>query len=135
MATRNESRATGAIAKLEAEGVLKERNGSVVWLKLDLLDPASVKASAEELMRRETRLDILGESNQKTHSPTQRELNATRFSEQRRSVSNASQAVLVFMKEGPYKLPTISHRGTSPDVFGSVAVGDGTQISKLMGTK
>jgi len=57
MGARNESKATGAIAKLKAEGVLDK--GQVIWLKLDLSTPASAKAAAEEFMKRESRLDVL----------------------------------------------------------------------------
>lgn len=58
MGARNESRATGAIAKLESEGLLQK--GQVVWLKLDLTTPASTRAAAEDFLKRESRLDILG---------------------------------------------------------------------------
>lgn len=60
MGSRNESRATGAIAQLKAEGVL-EGKGQVVYLPLDLSTPAQARAGAEEFMRRENRLDVLGE--------------------------------------------------------------------------
>ncbi|KIM36678.1 hypothetical protein M413DRAFT_449022 [Hebeloma cylindrosporum] len=58
LAARNESRATGALAQLEFEG-LGPGNGEVLWLKLDLSDPRDAKKAAEEFMARETRLDIL----------------------------------------------------------------------------
>lgn len=62
MGARNESRATGAIARLEAEGALSGGNaGKVIWLPLDLATPESAKRGAEEFLRRETRLDILSE--------------------------------------------------------------------------
>jgi len=54
LAARNESRATGALAQLETEGLT-----NVHWFKLDLDDPKEVKKSAEEFMRRENRLDVL----------------------------------------------------------------------------
>lgn len=57
MAARNESKATGALASLENEGV---GPGSVVWLRLDLKDLKGVKRAAEEFLSKETRLDILG---------------------------------------------------------------------------
>jgi NAD(P)-dependent dehydrogenase (short-subunit alcohol dehydrogenase family) len=57
MAARNESKATGALASLESEGV---GPGSVVWLRLDLVDPRGVKKAAEEFLSKEDRLDILG---------------------------------------------------------------------------
>ncbi|KAF8637990.1 hypothetical protein AX16_010622 [Volvariella volvacea WC 439] len=56
MAARNESKAHGAITALEHEGVPA---GSVVWQKLDLVDLPGVKAAAEEIMRKEKRLDLL----------------------------------------------------------------------------
>lgn len=56
LAARNESKATGAMAKLEAEGIAP---GSVVFLKLDLADPRLAKASAQEFISKEERLDIL----------------------------------------------------------------------------
>ncbi|KAF9003235.1 NAD-P-binding protein [Cyathus striatus] len=58
LAARNESKATGAIARLEHEG-LGPGNGEVIWLKLDLSDPRDVKTSAEDFLKREERLDIL----------------------------------------------------------------------------
>lgn len=57
LAARNESRATGALAQLEAEGL-----NNIHWHKLDLDDPREVKKSAEEFMKREDRLDVLGAS-------------------------------------------------------------------------
>jgi len=38
-------------------------DGSLHWLKLDLSDPRGVKSSAEEFVRKEDRLDILGALN------------------------------------------------------------------------
>lgn len=60
LAARNESKATGAIAQLESEG-LGPGFGQVEWLNLDLTDPRKAKAAAEEFLKKETRLDILGE--------------------------------------------------------------------------
>jgi NAD(P)-dependent dehydrogenase (short-subunit alcohol dehydrogenase family) len=68
LAARNESRVTGALKQLEIEG-LAPGNGEVVWLKLDLSDPRDAKKSAEEFLKKETRLDILGMSCSKTDSP------------------------------------------------------------------
>ena len=59
MASRNESRATGAIAQLRAEGAL-DGKGQVEVLKLDLASPESIKAAAEEFTTKEKRLDVLG---------------------------------------------------------------------------
>ncbi|PPR08292.1 hypothetical protein CVT24_002450 [Panaeolus cyanescens] len=60
MASRNQSRATGAIAQLEAEGLFREQSaGSVLYHHCELNDPKEVKRSAEEFLRRETRLDVL----------------------------------------------------------------------------
>ncbi|TDL15523.1 NAD-binding protein [Rickenella mellea] len=58
LAARNESRATGAISQLEAEG-LGPGNGKVEWLKLNLSDPKQAKAAAEEVLSKEKTLDIL----------------------------------------------------------------------------
>ena len=59
MAARNQSKAEAAIAQLKAEG-LGPGNGEVVWLELDLKDPRNAKKAAEEFMKREKRLDVLG---------------------------------------------------------------------------
>lgn len=59
LAARNESKATAAIARLEAEG-LGPGNGDVVWLNLDLSDPRMAKKAADDFLRRENRLDVLG---------------------------------------------------------------------------
>lgn len=61
LGARNESRATGAIAQLKADGVLDMGNGSVIWLPLDLATPKTTTAGAQDFLRREGRLDILGE--------------------------------------------------------------------------
>ncbi|KZS87634.1 NAD-P-binding protein [Sistotremastrum niveocremeum HHB9708] len=58
MASRNESKVTGAIAQLEAEG-MGTKGGMVEWLKLDLDDPRNAKRAAEEFIAKEDRLDIL----------------------------------------------------------------------------
>ncbi|KAI8588094.1 short chain dehydrogenase [Geranomyces variabilis] len=55
MAARSESKATKAIAEIKA----KVPTADLIWLKMDLMDLASVKAAAEEFTQRETRLDIL----------------------------------------------------------------------------
>ncbi len=60
MAARNETRAAEAIERLKTES-LEPGNGEVVWLKLDLSDPRLARQSAEEFMRKEKRLDVLGE--------------------------------------------------------------------------
>ncbi|KAF8156639.1 hypothetical protein B0H34DRAFT_658150 [Crassisporium funariophilum] len=60
LAARNESRAIGAIARLEHEG-LGPGNGQVVWLKLDLCDPREAKKAAEDFLTRENRLDVIGD--------------------------------------------------------------------------
>ncbi|KDQ54348.1 hypothetical protein JAAARDRAFT_182313 [Jaapia argillacea MUCL 33604] len=68
LAARNEGRATAAISRLQAEG-LGPGNGEVLWLKLDLSDPRVAKQSAEDFMKSESRLDVLGESPRlRTHS-------------------------------------------------------------------
>ena len=60
MAARNENRAAEAIERLKTES-LEPGNGEVLWLKLDLSDPRLARQSAEEFMRKEKRLDVLGE--------------------------------------------------------------------------
>jgi len=57
MAARSEKRALDAIKQLEAEGIEK---GQVEWLCLDLSDLRKAKDAAEEFLKREKRLDILG---------------------------------------------------------------------------
>ncbi|KAF9454438.1 NAD(P)-binding protein [Macrolepiota fuliginosa MF-IS2] len=56
MASRSEERSKEAIAQLENAGL---GDGSVHWLKLDLSDPRYAKSAAQELLEKETRLDIL----------------------------------------------------------------------------
>ncbi|KDQ54409.1 hypothetical protein JAAARDRAFT_135807 [Jaapia argillacea MUCL 33604] len=60
LAARNEGRATAAISRLQTEG-LGPGNGEILWLKLDLSDPRVAKQSAEDFMKRESRLDVLGD--------------------------------------------------------------------------
>ncbi|KAG8867626.1 hypothetical protein FRB98_004083, partial [Tulasnella sp. 332] len=58
--TRNESRATGAIAKLRANGYLDSPGaGEVLSFELDLSTPERARRAAKEFMQRETRLDVL----------------------------------------------------------------------------
>jgi len=59
MAARNQSKAEAAIAQLKSEG-LAPGNGEVFWLELDLQDPRNAKKAAEEFMKKEQRLDVLG---------------------------------------------------------------------------
>ncbi|KAG8997606.1 hypothetical protein FRB93_014064 [Tulasnella sp. JGI-2019a] len=60
MGARSESRATGAMARLKADGYLDSPDaGEVIWLEVDLSTPAQAKRAAQEFMRREMRLDIL----------------------------------------------------------------------------
>lgn len=72
MGARNEGRATGAIARMKAEGVLDTGSGQVVWLELDLSTPASTKLGMQEFIRCETRLDILGEERVRSDSARQK---------------------------------------------------------------
>lgn len=58
LGARNESRATGALARLKTEGI---PDGRVEWLPLDLATPSTTRAGAKEFLGRATRLDILGE--------------------------------------------------------------------------
>lgn len=62
MGARNESRATGAIAQMKAEGVLDAGKGQVEWLNLDLSTVTSSRAAGEMFMQQEKRLDILSKS-------------------------------------------------------------------------
>jgi hypothetical protein len=50
-------KATAAIASLESEGL---GSGQVLWHHLELSDPRKAKKSADEFLKKETRLDILG---------------------------------------------------------------------------
>jgi len=59
LAARDESRAKAAIARLELDG-LSPGNGQVLWHELTLSDPRKAKKSAEEFMKKENRLDVLG---------------------------------------------------------------------------
>ncbi|KAG6811833.1 hypothetical protein H0H92_005630 [Tricholoma furcatifolium] len=58
LGARNESKATGAIAKLQKEG-LGPGNGEVVWLKADFSELQSAKEAAQLFLRLEGRLDVL----------------------------------------------------------------------------
>ncbi|KAF9465090.1 NAD-P-binding protein [Collybia nuda] len=58
LGARNESKATGALARLEQEG-LGPGNGQVIWFKVDFSDPRLAKEAAEAFLKRESRLDIL----------------------------------------------------------------------------
>ena len=58
LGARDESKATGALARLEAEG-LGPGNGTVEWLKVDLSDPKVAQEAARKFVEKETRLDIL----------------------------------------------------------------------------
>ncbi len=57
MAARNETKARDAIARLKEGGL---GLGEVLWLELDLSDPRKARKAAEEFMKTETRLDVLG---------------------------------------------------------------------------
>lgn len=88
LGARDESKATGAIAKLQAEGL---GQGQVVWLKVDFSDPRLAKRAAEEFIDCESRLDIL--------------------------INNAAQLTGAFEKsnDGISKLMVVNHFG--PYVF------------------
>ncbi|KII91225.1 hypothetical protein PLICRDRAFT_37946 [Plicaturopsis crispa FD-325 SS-3] len=58
LGARSESKATGAIASLEAEG-LGDAGGKVLWARVDLGDPREAKKCAEEFLNREQKLDVL----------------------------------------------------------------------------
>ncbi|KAI8725548.1 hypothetical protein NCS52_00126200 [Fusarium sp. LHS14.1] len=57
LTTRNESKARQAKETLGEDPDIDPEN--VQWLTLDLFDPASITAAADELKRRETKVDIL----------------------------------------------------------------------------
>jgi NAD(P)-dependent dehydrogenase (short-subunit alcohol dehydrogenase family) len=59
LACRSESAAAGAIQELQSAG-LTPGNGELVYLKLDLNDPEEAKRAAEEFLKLESRLDVLG---------------------------------------------------------------------------
>lgn len=59
LACRSEARAHTAIEQMHAEGP-EIRAGALIWLPLDLMELDGVAKAAEEFMRREDRLDILG---------------------------------------------------------------------------
>jgi NAD(P)-dependent dehydrogenase (short-subunit alcohol dehydrogenase family) len=61
LGARSEKRARAAIKKIEDAHPEVRKNGLVIWLPLDLTEPADVIESAKDFMRREQRLDILGE--------------------------------------------------------------------------
>ena len=62
LAARDEGRAKAAIKLLNDEGLGKEGSESeVFWHKLDLADPAKTKISAEEFVKKESRLDVVSE--------------------------------------------------------------------------
>ncbi|KAK7694262.1 hypothetical protein QCA50_001442 [Cerrena zonata] len=58
IAARNESKATGAISRIEAWNPSPNR-GPILFHKLELDDPRDAKKSAEAFLARESRLDIL----------------------------------------------------------------------------
>ena len=60
LAARDEGRAKDAIKLLHDEGLGKEGSGSeVLWHQLELGDSAKTKLSAEEFLKKESRLDVL----------------------------------------------------------------------------
>jgi NAD(P)-dependent dehydrogenase (short-subunit alcohol dehydrogenase family) len=62
LAARNGNVASEAIEKLKSQG-LGPGNGEVVWLRFKgLSDPREAKKSAEEFLKLESRLDIIGEN-------------------------------------------------------------------------
>jgi NAD(P)-dependent dehydrogenase (short-subunit alcohol dehydrogenase family) len=56
LASRSEDNIAAAIERLESDGI---GDGEVRSLKLDLSDPRTAKAAAEEFLDMEDRLDIL----------------------------------------------------------------------------
>lgn len=61
LAARNEQKATEALKQLKADG-LGPGHGEVIWLKLDLADLKGAQVAAQEILEKELRLDILGQS-------------------------------------------------------------------------
>ena len=61
LGARSGTKAKEAIEHLRWEG-LSPGYGVVVWLELDLSSPVSARRAAEEVLRSEGRLDILGKS-------------------------------------------------------------------------
>lgn len=59
MATRDERRAHTAIEKLTAEGL---GTGEVHYFNVDMADATKAEAAAQEFMKLETRLDVLGKA-------------------------------------------------------------------------
>ena len=60
LGARSKERAEAAIQRIEdAYPHVREKN-LVIWLPLDLTEPADVVQSAQEFMKREEKLDILG---------------------------------------------------------------------------
>lgn len=60
-AVRDETKAKAYLERIEAESTAPG-NGRAVYLHLDLADPKEAKKAAEEFMKKEERLDILGEN-------------------------------------------------------------------------
>ncbi|TFK39294.1 hypothetical protein BDQ12DRAFT_712385 [Crucibulum laeve] len=56
LGARSEERAKAAIARLQEEGISP---GTVEWLPCDLSTPQTAKEAAEEMLKREQRLDVL----------------------------------------------------------------------------
>lgn len=82
LAARNETKACAAIERLKGSGL---GQGEVRYLPLDLSDVTKAKASAEEFLKKEERLDIL--SKFPYRSKKMGLLTPTRFSQQCCSVS------------------------------------------------
>ena len=62
LGARSEQRARDAIAKIEGAHPEVKKNGTLIWLPLDLTHPANVVKSAKDFIQREQRLDILGKA-------------------------------------------------------------------------
>ena len=58
LAARNAEKVNETIARLKAAGI---GSGEVIAHKLDLANPHDAKASAEEFLKREDRLNLLGQ--------------------------------------------------------------------------
>ena len=60
LACRTESKALAAIARIEKENPILKGTENLIWTPLDLSSISSAKAAAEEILVKETRLDLLG---------------------------------------------------------------------------
>ena len=60
LGARSKERAEAAIQRIEEAHPQVRENSLVIWLPLDLTEPADVVKSAQDFMKREEKLGILG---------------------------------------------------------------------------